>query len=231
MVIGLLGGIGSGKSAVAALFAEQGAEVVDADRLAHEALRTGSLRAQVAARFGQDVLGSDGEVDRRALSARVFDDEGALRDLNALVHPSVLDRIRRRIAEHRARAASDPEALLVLDVPLLAESPLRADCDAFVFIDAAGGIRRARVADRGWAPGEIERREARQMPLDEKRALAGSIVDNSGSIEETRDQVARLARALRLSRGGEARGGRRELIPRGQEGAGDRDTPEKAKGN
>src|SRR5437867_4754241 len=179
MVIGLLGGIGSGKSAVAALFAEAGAEVVDADRLARDVLETPAKAAEVAARFGPAVSGLDGRIDRRALADLVFADPRALDQLNAIVHPPVRERILERVRRHRAARAGappgggkPPEPVLVLDVPLLAESPLRKECDLVVFIEASEEMRRARLEARGWAPGEMERREAHQAPLAEKRALA-----------------------------------------------------------
>ncbi len=198
MVIGLLGGIGSGKSTVARLFAEAGAEAVDADQIAREVLSTAPVKARVAERFGEWVLGPGGEVDRRALAARVFTDGAALEELNAIVHPPVRERILERIRIHRARERA-PGGLLVLDVPLLLESPLEAECDALVFVDASPEVRRSRIAGRGWPPGELERRESFQTPVDSKRAAARWTVDNSGSLEATREAVRRVVRELEES--------------------------------
>src|SRR5262245_39922562 len=121
MVVGLLGGIGSGKSTVASLLAESGAEVVDADRLAHQVLRTPSARSRVGSRFGSGVLGPDGEVDRKKLGEVVFSDRRSLEDLNGIIHPAVLDEITARVRSHRTAGRRGPGtagALLVLDVPL-----------------------------------------------------------------------------------------------------------------
>jgi dephospho-CoA kinase len=203
MVVGLLGGIGSGKSTVASLLAESGAEVVDADRLAHEVLRTPEGRSRVVSRFGREVLGPDGELDRKRLAAVVFADRRSLEDLNAIIHPAVLEEILARVRSHRAgarRGAGSASGLLVLDVPLLSESPLRNDCDALVFVDAEREVRQERLRVRGWDSGELERRESFQAPLEEKSRMAGFRIDNSGSLEETRAAVGRLVASL-LSRG------------------------------
>jgi dephospho-CoA kinase len=208
MVIGLLGGIGAGKSAVAALFAEAGAEVVDADRLAHQVLLEPGARDRIAARFGQRVLAPDGSVDRKALGERVFSDPQALKELNDIVHPPVLERIRERIRSHRSgsRAASGPR-WLVLDVPLLAESALGAECDVLVFVEASPEARRARLRERGWPAGEMERREERQTPLSVKREMASLILDNSGTRESARAEVECVLRELGGSRGAGSEGG------------------------
>jgi len=194
MVIGLLGGIGAGKSTVAGLFAEAGAEVVDADRLAHQVLSTPPAREKVKERFGALALGPDGRVDRRKLAERVFSDPEALRDLNAIVHPEVRERVRERVRHHRSKETT---SLLVLDVPLLAGSPLLVECDALVYVEAQPQVRQARTSGRGWPPGELERRESHQAPLEEKWKLARFTVDNSGSLEATRAEVARVLRELR----------------------------------
>jgi len=195
MVVGLLGGIGSGKSTVASLLAESGAEVVDADRLAHQVLRTPSARSRVVSRFGSGVLGPDGEVDRKRLGDVVFSDRRSLEDLNAIIHPAVIEEVLARVRSHRAGARRSPggaEGLLVLDVPLLSESSLRNDCDALVFVDADREVRRERLRARGWDESEMERRESFQASLEEKRGMAGFRIDNSGSLADTRAAAGRL---------------------------------------
>ncbi len=197
MVIGLLGAIGSGKSAVARLFAEAGATVVDADRFAREEMERPEARERIARIFGNDVLRPDGTVDRKALAARAFADAASLRELNEAVHPPVRQRIREEIRRHRGLAAArGPEGVLVLDVPLLAESPRRAECDALVFVDAPERVRAERVRERGWPDGEAKRREGFQTPLEEKREMARWTVDNSGPMERTRGEVSRVLRAI-----------------------------------
>jgi len=194
VVLGILGGIGSGKSAIAGLFTEAGAELVDADRLAREVLGKPEARARVAAAFGPDVLGPDGQVDRKALADRVFTDPKALEALNAIVHPEVRERIRERILLHRRGrdGGAGPGSVLVLDVPLLAGSPLQAECDGWVYVEAPAALRQARIRARGWAQGEMERREVFQAPLERKKELAQWIVDNSGTLEDSRAQVRRI---------------------------------------
>ncbi len=194
MILGILGGIGSGKSAVARLFAEAGCPVIDADPVAHEVLQRPEVRAEIRRRFGSEVAGERGEIDRPALAAKVFGDASAVEALNQIVHPGVREAIARRIAEHRRVngrqiPADRPEAVLVLDVSLLASSPLKTECDRLVFVEAAEEVRLERCRRRGWTPEEMARREGHQIPLAEKRALANWIIDNNGSLENAREQV------------------------------------------
>ena len=186
MIVGVLGGIVAGKSTVTRLFADLGAEVIHADDIAHDVLETPAVRETIRAKLGESFLEAGGTVDRKALAARVFENPEELALLESLVHPQVTERIRSRIEEVR------PGKLIVLDVPLLAESPLRELCDEILFVEADLETRRRRVEARGWAPGELEKREARQDDLNKKRSLADRIIDNSGTLVETRNQVERL---------------------------------------
>src|SRR6185503_2708362 len=200
MVVGLLGGIGSGKSTVASLLAESGAEVVDADRLAHQVLRMPSARSRVVSRFGSGVLGPDGEVDRKRLAEVVFSDRRSLEDLNGIIHPAVIDEILARVRSHRtAERGPGTAGLLVLDVPLLSESPLGNECDALVFVDADREVRRERLRARGWDDREMERRESFQASLEDKSRMARFHIDNSGPLEETRAAVGRLLADLQAA--------------------------------
>ncbi|MBI4574978.1 MAG: dephospho-CoA kinase [Planctomycetes bacterium] len=204
-IVGLVGGIGSGKSTVAGFFAEEGAHVIDADELAHQALRQVATRRSVVEAFGQGVLGTDGEVDRRRLAAQVFGDGARVARLNGIVHPAVRAEVRRRLEAHDAEGGG----VAVLDVPLLLEGPLASLCDHVVFVDAPRAERAARVrSGRGWDEAELERREAHQTPLERKRVQADWVVANGGEREEARRQVRELWRA-HLARGrgaNEARG-------------------------
>lgn len=187
-VVGLLGGVGSGKSLVAGLLRARGARVIDADRLAHEALRAPAVRRAVRARWGDAVLDAKGRVDRAALGRRVFGDPRALRRLNGLIHPRVRARIRERL--RRARRGGRP---IVLDVPLLMESPLRRACAWLVFVDAPAAVRARRTARaRGWSPREFARRERFQADVRRKRAAAHVRIDNGGTLRDTARQVALL---------------------------------------
>lgn len=207
MILGILGGVGSGKSTVARLFAEAGCAVIDADQAAHQVLQRPEVQAEIRRRFGKEAVNERGEVDRPALAARVFGDAAAVAALNQIVHPGVREAIARRLGDHRRLhgrqiPAERPETVLVLDVSLLASSPLQAECDRLVFVEAAEEVRRERCQGRGWAPEELARREGHQIPLAEKRAMAHWIIDNNGSLESTRGQVnGILGRLLARNRG------------------------------
>jgi dephospho-CoA kinase len=191
-VVGLLGGVGSGKSTVARLLAGHGARVLDADRAAQEVLASPPVRAALRRAWGAGVIGADGRPDRSALARVVFNNPRALRRLNRLVHPRVVERLRRETS--RLRRGRRP---VVLDVPLLVETPLRRLVTVWVFVETPAAQRARRTArDRGWAPGEAARRERFQSGLALKRRLADVVIDNGGGPAATARQVTRLARAL-----------------------------------
>lgn len=200
-VIGLTGGIGTGKSTVAAMLEELGAVVIDSDRIVHELQAPGApLLREIAAAFGDDVIRPDGSLDRAALGERVFRDEEARRKLNAIVHPAVGLETARRLEAARAAGAR----LVVLDIPLLFETRLHGSAsranlgvEAVVVVYAPPELQIQRQLDRnGYGREEAERRLAAQIPIDEKRALADHVIDNSGSLAETRRQVEALFEAL-----------------------------------
>jgi dephospho-CoA kinase len=200
-VIGLTGGIGTGKSTVARLLAELGAVVIDSDAIVHELQAPGTpLLAAIVDAFGPDVLRPDGALDRAALGARVFADPEARVRLNALVHPAVGRESLRRLESARAAGA----ALVVLDIPLLFETRLhgtasRANLGAetVVVVYAPRELQVARQLERnGYARAEAERRVDAQMSIEEKRALADHVIDNSGSLDATRRQVRALYERL-----------------------------------
>lgn len=188
LCIGLFGGIGAGKSAVATLLAEHGAGLIDADRLAHACLGEPAVRDALAARFGAAILGADGAVDRPALARVAFVDSGAAQALNAIVHPAVA----RRMDEALSRFAADRVSVVVLDGALLTEAGWADRCEWRLFVDAPEAARETRVQSRGWLPGERERREARQASVEAKRRAADAVVQNDGSLDRTRDEVARF---------------------------------------
>ncbi|HET6204788.1 MAG TPA: dephospho-CoA kinase [Planctomycetota bacterium] len=193
-VVGILGGIAAGKSTVAAEFAACGAEVLDADAIAHACLERPKIRARVRERFGEGVFRAEGSVDRAALAAAAFASDEARRDLEAIVHPCV------RAALEERLAARGP-GIVVLDAPLLEEAGLARVCDATVFVDAPRRVRAARAAARGWTPEELARRESSQIPPEEKRGRARIVIRNDGSRARLRDEVARLyARLLERAR-------------------------------
>lgn len=196
VVIGVLGGIASGKSAVARLLAGARGVVLDADELAQEALDSAPVLARLRAAFGRGVLDRGGRADREALAELVFGDPEAKRLLESWIHPLVRERIVAGLAE--ARAAG--RAPVVLDVPLLLENDhehgLASSCDFLVFV-AAGAAERERraVATRKWRPGEVARREVAQVPPVQKRARARYVIDNDGSLSELESAVRRVLAA------------------------------------
>lgn len=185
--IGLTGGIGSGKSTVAALLAERGAVVVDADRIAREVVEPGTpgLAAVVAA-FGETVLAPDGSLDRPALAAVAFADDAARERLNAVVHPLV----RERAAEIVAALPAD--AVVVHDVPLLVETGQAGSYDLVLVVETDPGTRVTRLVGRGLTEEDARARIAAQATDEQRRAVADVVLDNSGTPEELADQVARF---------------------------------------
>ena len=195
-VIGLTGGIGTGKSTVARLLAELGAVVVDADAIVHELQAPGSpALAEIAAALGPDVLDPAGALDRARVADRVFRDPALRQRLNAIMHPRVGAEMARRT--DAARRAGAP--LVVLDIPLLFETrprdrdAARGGSDATVLVYAAPSVQIDRsVARDGCTREETERRIAAQLPIDEKRALADYVIDNGGALADTERQVRDL---------------------------------------
>jgi len=200
-VVGLTGGIGTGKSTVARMLAELGAVVIDSDAIVHELQAPGTpLLAQIADAFGPDVLRPDGSLDRAALGERVFRDPEARKRLNAIVHPAVGRESLRRL--DAARAAGAP--LVVLDIPLLFETRLHGTAsranlgvEAVVVVYAPRELQIRRQLERnGYGRAEAERRVDAQLPIEEKRRLADHVIDNTGTLEETRARVHALYERL-----------------------------------
>jgi dephospho-CoA kinase len=186
-VIGIVGGIASGKSAVAAEFGRLGCAVIDADAIARQALETPAIREAVVERFGPGVLAEAGRIDRRALAEIVFGDAAKLEELNAIVHPFVLRRAEELIARHRR----DPAVkAVVLDMPLLVEVGWADRCDRIVFV-RCDRARRVERAGRGRSMDErsIEIRENLQISLDTKAALADNTIDNNSDFSALVRQV------------------------------------------
>jgi dephospho-CoA kinase len=190
-VIGLTGGIGSGKSTVSRLLRGLGATVVDADAIVHELQAAGSpMLEHIVEAFGPGVLLDSGELDREALGSLVFSDEAARRRLNAIVHPAVGVEMSRRIEE--ARKAQVP--LVVVDVPLLLETGRRGGFEAVVVVYCSKA-QQIEARD-GSSLEEAEQRVKAQLPIEEKRRLADHVIDNSGTPEETERQVRALYETL-----------------------------------
>lgn len=195
VVAGLTGGIATGKSTVAAIFEEAGARLIDADRIAREAVRKGSAaHRDIVAHFGMDVLLGDGEIDRKRLAAIIFNNPAAQRALEHIVHPQVKREVDRRVALIRRQA---PDALIILDIPLLFEAGMQRGLDAVIVVYAPEHLQLARLMARdGLTEPEALARIRAQMPIESKRALATRVIDNSGSREQTRQQALEIYRQL-----------------------------------
>lgn len=187
-VIGLVGGVACGKSFVAACFRELGALVLDGDKAGHEVLTEPDVIEQLRARWGDAILNADGAVNRRAVAKIVFAAAGAaeLRFLEGISHPRIADRF--RVAIDYARQAKNVPAV-ILDAALLFDGGWDKMCDVVIFISVPREIRLQRAQSRGWTEADLISREARQLPLDEKRHNSGYVIDNSGTPDETRHQV------------------------------------------
>lgn len=177
VLVGLTGGIGSGKSTVSALLAERGALVVDADAIVREVQAPGTeVFAAIVERFGPAVVAPDGTLDRQAVADLVFTDDAALKDLNAIVHPAVGAEIARRLEE-----AAGTDRVVILDVPLLVESG-RDDMAALLVVDVDPDLAVARVvAQRGMREDDVRARIARQASREDRLARATHVIDNSGT--------------------------------------------------
>ena len=192
LLVGLTGGIGAGKSTVSALLAEYGAVIVDADQIARDVQAPGSpVLDRMAERFGAHIIGDDGSLDRAAVAGIVFGDsdgaKSALADLNGIVHPAMQAEIERQIAAH-----ADTDQVVVLDFPLLGENP-RDDIAATIVVDVPVDVAVERlVAFRGMDEHDARKRVASQIGRDERLARATHVVDNSGDLDQLRDEVGRL---------------------------------------
>lgn len=204
MLIGLTGTFGSGKSTVAALLAELGAAVVDADAIAHEVVEPGQSALEAIRReFGAEYLTEDGRLDRGRMAATVFADPARREALNRIIHPRVIERMRSEIARFEAqrRETGQPE-VIVLNVPLLLEVALAGMAERVVVVTIREAERFRRVRGRdGLSEREVVARLASQWPQRRKVAAADEVVDNSGTLEATRKQVTELYRDWTRQRG------------------------------
>jgi dephospho-CoA kinase len=193
--VGLTGGIGCGKSTVAAMMRALGCHVIEADPLAHKLIEPGQPAFQEVVRaFGADILHSDGHVDRGKLGAMVFADMDKLLRLNAIVHPRVLKDLERLFSEY---AVANPQGVAVIEAALLIEAGYVKHLDRLVVAWCKPEQQMERLLARGMSREQIEQRLAAQMPLEEKRRRADDVVDCSVPLEETRAQVEQLVAKLR----------------------------------
>ncbi|HSN89714.1 MAG TPA: dephospho-CoA kinase [Anaeromyxobacteraceae bacterium] len=198
-LVGLTGGIATGKSTFAALLRARGVPVVDADALARAAVAPGTpVLAEIARTFGPEVIAADGTLDRRRTAALVFADPETRRRLEAITHPAV----RRLLQEEAARLAAEGHPLAFYDVPLLFEVGLERELDSVVVVHSPRSLQRERLARRdGLGPAEAEARLAAQMDVEEKAARADFVVENAGPPEALGEKADRLLADLRRGLG------------------------------
>ncbi|MCY9591959.1 dephospho-CoA kinase [Paenibacillus chitinolyticus] len=191
MNIGLTGGIACGKSTVSAMLVRRGAILIDADRIAREVVEPGSpVLAQVAAHFGQDMLLPDGSLHRKKLGKTVFGNEEARKALEDLLHPSIRALMKERMA---AAEREFPDKLVVVDVPLLYESGLQSMFSSVMVVYVPREVQLRRLMERdGLNAEQAESRLAAQWPIERKKELADSCIDNSGTLEQTEQFVERF---------------------------------------
>lgn len=187
LTIGLTGGIASGKSTVAAMFRDLHIPVIDADEIAHRVTAIdGEAYQLIVETFGSDILDSNGAIDRRKLGAIVFHDEQKRKQLNAIVHPLV----RKHMLQQKEQYARKGEKAVVLDIPLLFESNLEHLVDRILVVYVDEQIQLRRLCERnGFSFEEAWARIKSQMPLEQKRKKADAVIDNNGTIEQTKRQL------------------------------------------
>jgi dephospho-CoA kinase len=190
-VLGLTGGIGSGKTTVGEMFARLGAEIVDADQLARDVVEPGQpALEEIARRFGPDILRADGRLDRAKLGRIVFADAAAREALNAITHPPIAQRMEAAVSQRQGRPG-----LVILVIPLLYENARSGLVEKVIVVWVDPQTQLRRLLERGELTDEQARqRIAAQLPLDEKRRLADHVIDNTGAREETRRQVEAIYR-------------------------------------
>jgi dephospho-CoA kinase len=197
-IIGIVGGIGSGKSLVAKIFGQLGCLVIDSDAQVTDAYRDPNVLTQLRQWWGDEVFLPDGSVNRKAIGRIVFTDSSQRQNLESLIHPMV-SMARNRLMHE---SANNPQVLAyVWDTPLLVETGLDSECDTIVYVEASHSMRLARVAKtRGWHQAELDRRENLQFPLDKKKKISDYVIDNTADADNVRGQVSRLLPLITATR-------------------------------
>jgi len=193
-IIGITGGIGSGKSIVSRMIRERGFPVIDLDELAHEIIEPGKpAYDQIIARFGKDILDPDRRIERRRLGAVVFSDTGARKDLEAITHPEISRLLLEKIERYRSAGIE----LLFLEIPLLFETGMDSWIRPVIAVKCPVGVCLQRLGDRdGFSVSESQARMNAQMDPEEKARRADFVIDNSSSLDETRARVEKILNEL-----------------------------------
>jgi len=186
-IIGILGGIGSGKSAVAAEFAKLGCKVIDADKIAQELLDRNTVKEEIVGLFGEAVLDSSGRIERKKLAGVVFADGDKLASLNRIIHPLVLARTQELIEQYNRQ---NQVKAIVLDMPLLVEVGWAKRCDRLIFVDCEQKIRAERAKKKDFDKNQIKIRENFQISLDNKAGIADNTIENNSDFSALVRQVA-----------------------------------------
>ena len=196
-VIGIVGGVASGKSLVSQSFARLGAEVIEADRLGHEVLQEPEVTALLRERWGDKILSTSSEIDRRAVAQIVFAPTPAgkaeLQFLESVTHPRISAKMRNQISELATQGAVD---IVVLDAALLLEAGWDEYCDKILYVETPEVVRHERATSRGWSAEDVAKREAAQLPLAQKKLRADTVIDNSQSAAETTRQIEAIVKSL-----------------------------------
>jgi dephospho-CoA kinase len=196
LVLGIAGGVASGKSEVAKIFESLGAARLDADRIGHSVLADPEVKRVLCQRWGQRILDERGNIVRSAIANIVFGDSDRSRSelsfLESLTHPRIDQAIRHGLEELR----SQDTIAVVLDAALMFETGWNRLCDYVVFVDVPFETRRRRAEQRGWSGDGLLARERAQMPIEDKKSRCDVVIDNSGSLEQTRQQVASFWRSI-----------------------------------
>ena len=191
-ILGIIGGIGSGKSTVSALFRQMGAAVICADDIGHHVLQLPHVKKAARERWGTAIFREDGDIDRRTLAAVVFANEKELVHLQSLTHPLIAEEVHCQRKTHEKNGVQ----LCLLDAPLLLESGWEHLVDQIIFVEVPEEVRWNRVKSRGWSETEWQQREAVQFPVVEKKHRSTFILDNSGTTEHLRTQVEHFFKTL-----------------------------------
>jgi dephospho-CoA kinase len=186
-IIGIMGGIGSGKSTVAAEFAKLGCKVIDADKIAHELLKNDAVKEKIVAFFGRDIVDSKANINRKRLGEIVFADDNKLTMLNGIIHPLVIERVEELIEQYKRQ---NQIKAVVLDMPLLVEIGWAGRCNELIFVDCKEKIRAERAKKMGFDENQLKIRENFQISLDNKASLADNTIENNSDFSAMVRQVA-----------------------------------------